>query len=124
MKTKDGDWALTDDDSCQYVKKLDENTLSLIEMCIISINPDRYEVYADTINVQEHLEGAEQRLKEIIHGYGYLDYPDVVEKYGEEAAQVVAECIFEHYGSFCTGSLYIGSEDECADYIRKYVSEH
>lgn len=123
MKNDTGEWVLTDDDSYQFVRHEGEKTYSLIEMGLASRDPDLFEVYADTIDVQDYLDNKNDELRDILSGFGYADYSKLVEGYGCAAEQVAAECIFEHYGSFQAFSLFSGPEDECRSYIGQHVTE-
>lgn len=131
-------WILTDDDAQQYVKEISTeeipHTFKLIEMCLFSRNPDEYEVYTDAICVDDYLETMRGELKEILHSYSYyLDDEDEEDEnerstsiwnYKEEAYQIMAECIFEYYGAFQTNERFIGSYQECCNFIQKWITEN
>lgn len=114
-------WILTDDDSCQYVRKNSNTEYSLIEMGLISREPDLYEVYTDTIDIQDYFDSMESELINIIDGFGYKSIEHVQRHYGDEANQVMCECIFEHYGSFQANERFRGTENECIQFIEKFV---
>lgn len=119
---KINNWSLIDDDSFQYVKYISKNNYSLIEMCFI--NPDNmtYEVYTDKIDVDDYLEYSRDEVIGILNAFGYEDIDDLIAKM-EDASQIIAECIFEYYGSFEANRIFIGSEGECRSFISKYIKE-
>lgn len=120
MNSKVSNWVLTDDDSRQHVKRINDWTYSLIEMCLIARNPDQFQVYADTID----LRNSEDIMSAVLDGFGYTGYFDVVSKYNnDDAPQIVAECIFESYGSFRAEVQFVGSEEECIGYIDNYIKQ-
>lgn len=114
------EWILTDDDSYQHVRIIDSETFELIELCIISHVPDLYEVYTDTIRLSYC---PDKEINDILNGFGYSSPLQVREQYGAEANQVIAECVFEHYGSFAIEPLATGLYYEAArDFISEYIS--
>lgn len=119
---KINNWSLIDDDSFQYVKFISEDNYSLIEMCLI--NPDNmtYEVYTNEIDVNGYLECNRGEVIGILNAFGYEDIDDLIDK-AEDASQIIAECIFEYYGSFEANRIFIGSEGECRSFISKYIKE-
>ena len=120
MKNNTSGWILTDDDSRQHVKRINDWTYSLIEMCLISRNPDQFQVYTDTIDLRND----EGIMSTVLDGFGYAGYFDVVSKYNnDDAPQIVAECIFESYGSFRAEVQFVGSEEECIEYIDNYIKQ-
>lgn len=127
-------WGLTDDDSQQYVKEISSeespHTFELIEIGLINPEDEIYQIYTNSICVEDYLETARGELKEIINSYGYyLDDEDnydgfCIWNYKEEAYQVMAECIFEYYGSFEAEQLFIGAEKECIDFVQNYIKNN
>lgn len=113
------EWKLTDDDSCQHVKKINDSTFELIEMGRIS--PSRFEVYTDTICLDDF---SDAETREIISGFGYKTVEEIKKCYGGEANQVIAECIFEHYSSFALEPLATGlSYEDAYDFIKEYTGK-
>ena len=123
MKNESSSWVLTDDDSRQHVKRINDWTYSLIEMGLISRNPDQFEVYTDTIDLQDDVDLMSSEITGILDGFGYVGYFDVAYQYGQDAPQIVAECIFESYGSFRADVQFVGSEEECIEYIDQYIKQ-
>lgn len=118
---KKHEWILIDDDSYQHVRKIDAETFDLIELCIIAHDPDRFEVYTDTIRLSDY---PDQEITEIINGFGYSSIRQIMDEYGDEGNQVITECIFEHYGSFAVQPLVTGlSYENARDFISKYISK-
>ena len=121
-------WILTDDDSYQYVKKIDEDKFELIEMCLSNPETEEYLVYTDEIDVDEYLEINRGELIEILEGYyDAEDEEDVIQfvmNHIESPSQIMAECIFEYYGAFQAYTLFKGSEEKCRQYIENYIKNH
>ena len=115
-------WVLTDDDSQQYVKRTSKFEFDLIEMSLIRHDPDRFEVYSTNIDVAEWFDDDHRTDLEIIIGaYSYNSIDEMKKQYGEKYLQVIAECVFEYYGSLMADKLFEGSEEECEEYIKKFV---
>lgn len=136
---KINEWILTDNDSMQHVRCIvhshdypEQNDYEIIEMGLINPEENLYEVYIDTICVDDYLECMRSELSSILASYGYGDKEEdcaiiidrMMEEYEKEVFQVVCECIFEYYGSFQALELFHGKEKECIDFIEKYVSEN
>ena len=113
-------WILTDDDSQQYVRHEHDFVFSLIEMGLVNPDTGEHEVYTDTIDVDDYLETMREELTNILNSFGYDSIEDVEAKY-YDSPQVMAECIFEYYGSFKADVKFTGTENECTKYIQEYV---
>jgi hypothetical protein len=115
-------WILTDDGSQQYVWKIGEDKFCLIDTELSSFRSDddaTYDVFTDTVCIQDY---PLDEIKTILRTYSYDGIEDVEAQYGEMANQIIAECIFEHYGTFGIEPLFTGPLDECKKYIEEYVS--
>ena len=132
-------WVCVDADSCQYVKcsfKSDEvgeyNHYKLIQMDLINPDTKKYEVYFDTLCVDDYLDYMRSELSIILASYGYGDDEEdcaeiierMMEEYGDDVFQVVCECIFEYYGSFQAEVLFTGSEQDCIKFIENYCKNN
>ena len=133
-------WVCVDADSCQYVKcsfKSEEggeyNHYKLIQMDLINPDTKKYEVYFDTLCVDDYLDYMRSELSIILASYGYSDDDEedcaeiierMMEEYGDDVFQVVCECIFEYYGSFQAEVLFIGSEQDCIKFIENYCKNN
>ena len=132
-------WVCVDADSCQYVKcslKSEEggeyNHYKLIQMDLINPDTQEYEVYFDTICVEDYLDSMRGELSLILSSYGYgdseEDCTEIIERmtkeYEDDVFQVVCECIFEWYGSFQAEVLFIGSEQDCIKFIENYCKNN
>jgi hypothetical protein len=122
----ESDWILTDDDCAQYAKKLSDTQYHLIQMTSLSPEKDHKAVCSDVITLTDYLDdtgAADAELKSILAAYDYDGVQDVESQYGEMAAQVMCECIFE---SLCTGLgadiRFVGTRDECKKYITEVIS--
>ena len=132
-------WVCVDADSCQYVKcsfKSEEegeyNHYKLIQMDLINPDTQEYEVYFDTICVEDYLDSMRSELSMVLSSYGYgedeEDCTEIVERmmeeYRDDVFQVVRECIFEYYGSFQAEVLFTGSEQDCIKFIENYCENN
>ena len=133
-------WVCVDADSCQYVKcsfKSEEggeyNHYKLIQMDLINPDTKKYEVYFDTLCVDDYLDYMRSELSIILASYGYSDDDEedcaeiierMIEEYGDDVFQVVCECIFEYYGSFQAEVLFTGSEQDCIKFIENYCKNN
>ena len=133
-------WVCVDADSCQYVKcsfKSEEggeyNHYKLIQMDLINPDTKKYEVYFDTLCVDDYLDYMRSELSIILASYGYSDDDEedcaeiierMMEEYGDDVFQVVCECIFEYYGSFQAEVLFTGSEQDCIKFIENYCENN
>lgn len=119
-----GGWTLIDDSCLQYVRRLSPRSFELIEYG--RYGPEgQYEVYTDTICLQDY-EAAE--IQNIIKGFGYSGISDLRDAYHgsyDTANQVIAECIFEHFGSFSAISLCVDvDENEARKAVMEFVSRN
>ena len=132
-------WVCVDADSCQYVKcsfKSEEggeyNHYKLIQMDLINPDTQEYEVYFDTLCVEDYLDSMRGELSLILSSYGYGDSEEdcteiierMMEEYEDNVFQVVCECIFEWYGSFQAEVLFTGSEQDCIKFIENYCKNN
>ena len=132
-------WVCVDADSCQYVKcsfKSEEggeyNHYKLIQMDLINPDTKKYEVYFDTLCVNDYLDYMRSELSLILSSYGYGDSEEdcteiierMMEEYEDNVFQVVCECIFEYYGSFQAEVLFTGSEQDCIKFIENYCKNN
>ena len=117
-------WIMTDDDSFQHVRYLKNNTYELIEMCLVQHDPEKYEVYTDTICVSDYLDNDDMRkeLEDILYGFGYSGIQHLRNEYCKDSEQIMAECIFEYYGSFQARQEIIDVKSQCIKYIQKFIT--
>ena len=118
-------WVLTDDDSCQYVKKINEDEFQLIEMSLINPETEEFIVYTDEIDVDAYLEQNRGETEEILNSFGYGEnnissIEEVINKYSN-ASQIIAECIFEYYSDFQAYTIFKGREEQCRRFIENYT---
>jgi hypothetical protein len=119
-------WKLTDDASCQYIKRLESNILyELVEILYDNPGQELYGVYTDKVNVDYYIKNLKDELKHILNIFGYESVDEVRNEYRNhyKANQIIAECIFEHYGSFQAESIFTGTEEECATFIKDYIKK-
>ena len=118
-------WVLTDDDSCQYVKKINEDEFKLIEMSLINPETEEFIVYTDEIDVDAYLEQNRGEVREILEAYyeaeGEEDVIQFVLNHIDSPSQIIAECIFEYYSSFQAEVIFKGSEEQCRRFIENYT---
>ena len=123
MDFKKKDWILTDDSCLQHVRQNGPDEFSLIELklCLPMIL-QMYEVYEDTINMQDYFNDMADELLMILGFFGYKSIEEVRNEYGESANQIMAECVFEHYGSFQANRLMAGTREEAEKAIRDFIA--
>ena len=94
-----GGWMLTDDSCMQYVRRHGPLEFELIEYSMVSQDGPLYEVYTDRVHLPDY---DQLEVEDILNGFGYGSVEEVYALYPsrDEANQVIAESIFEHYGSF------------------------
>ncbi len=118
-------WVLTDDDSCQYVKKINEDEFQLIEMSLVNPETEEFIVYTDEIDVDAYLEQNRGEIEEILRTFGYgYEYNSGIEEVMNiysSASQIIAECIFEYYNYFQAEVIFKGSEEQCRRFIENYT---
>lgn len=114
-------WVCGDPDSAQYLRKL-ENKPTCWE-CVEMRGPypefntskgpvpGKYGVVHTVVDLNDY---SEEEVLDYIRGYGYDSREYVVEQYGDQAEQVIVECIFE-----CLDDdfVFTGSEAECEAFI-------
>lgn len=92
MKECNG-WHLTDDDSKQYVKKVNSETFKCIELRPVGdYDQDTYSVYSLTVYLEYY---SLEEQESYFEPYGYDTVADIQSAYGCASNQVIAECIFE-----------------------------
>ena len=80
--------------------------------------------YLSQFDISDYFELLEDELTGILNGFGYPGIEDVKKEYGSEANQVMAECVFEHYGSFQANKRFEGSMNDCESFIKHYIAEN
>lgn len=114
-------WILTDDDSCQHVRKSNDSTFEVID--IYENGDGRYAVLFGQVVLDVPNLDAPAFFDEYIKPYGYSSMAEVQEIYGEAASQIVAECVFET-DPFSFGAIVCeGTFEECSAYITAFVRE-
>jgi len=110
---QESDWILTDDSSCQHVRKTGEHVYELIQMNVVNPNLDLYAVYTDTIFLEDY---KESEIAGILEPFGYSSIWDMYMNYAEKTGQIVAECVFE--------SRCVYAEEPFATDLAKDEAEH
>ena len=118
------EWIMTDNDSMQHAKKLSDSKFELVEMGLANPVQKTYQVYTATIDVSKYTGAKLLELLTILGSYSYTSVIDVKERYGEAANQIIAECIFEYYGTSDAEILFEGSEDDCVGFIENFVAQN
>lgn len=120
MKECNG-FKLTDDDSKQYIKKINSDTFKCIELRPVGdYDQDTHCAYFSTIHLEYYTQEEQEYYFE---PYGYKTAQDVIDNYGEDAAQVIAECIFESL-PLCEYDYYQEFENRelAEEFIEKVIS--
>lgn len=87
-------WVLTDLDTNQYCKQLNETTFLYKEDRVVNPETGEAEVYESEININEY---SSEQIKEAVTPFGY-DYLEnnLLEGFSkEESIMLIAECLFE-----------------------------
>jgi len=117
-----GGWSLTDDDCMQYVRRCNAMEFELIQYSSVSAEEPLYEVFTDIICLRDY---DITEIENILKGFGYESVDDVIAAYRnmDEANQVIAECIFEHFGSHVVEPMCRGvSKDMAEKAILYYIT--
>ena len=82
------EWIRTDD--YQWCRKIDSVHYDLIEVRLFS--PDNYVVVTGEIDLYDYIE---DDVLDIVQGYGYESFDEINKQYGDDAGQIICECVFE-----------------------------
>jgi len=116
-------WVMTDDDSFQHVRNVDNDVFELVEIGITNPDTGEHEVYTATVDVGKALSDDEiAATLGTLSSFSYKSVEAVREQYGVEVNQVIAECIFE-VAAGTHNTVFSGSEDECRKYIQRFVND-
>ena len=116
------DWILTDDSSCQHVRKIDDHTYELIQMGLINPDKDLYAVYSDTVYLDDY---QEEEIAKILEPFGYSSIWDMYMNYAEKTGQIVAECVFESRCGFADEPFATGlAKDEAEHLVFRFVRQN
>lgn len=130
-------WICSDPDCYQYVKKLSKYKYELVQIVDVSYDDETsYYLCYDVIDIEQYLTYDLNCLMNILSSYGYSEFKqhnhtikdwekslqNLKAEYGEDALQIVAECLFEVKPSFST-KIGEGSEEECIEQLKLIISE-
>ena len=121
MKEING-WILTDPDCYQYGKKLGDRSWWYIELREVGdFDSPFYWVYATQIDLEYY---TDDEVSDYITGY-YDDVEQIREIYGENANQIIAECIFECISAAeHTFVKEMKFEADAIDFIHKFIENN
>lgn len=121
-------WFCTDGDNLQYCKENENGTFNFIEKVWLDTcegdegYPDEnYIVKTGFVDLYDYTEFEKECATSSYYGDCSLDY--IYQIYGNDADQIIAECIFE---DMCDGSAWTSefmTEKEADKYIRDYISK-
>lgn len=114
-------WLCIDPDSSQHVFQHTKTCFSLIEMALINPDTKEFEVYAGEVDVDAYAKKAPAALLSILDAYGYEGIAYVQRKYPDNPEMVIAECIFEYWGSTRFHQIFTGSKAACCAFIQRYI---
>lgn len=118
-----GGWKLADENCLQYVRRHGPRTYELIQYA--ACGPDGlYEVYTDILCLDDYDADETDR---VLRGFGYAGIQQVRDDYVfyDAANQVIAECLYEWYGSQAVESLCTGvTEEEAVRAVLKFILEN
>lgn len=140
-------WELTDDDSLQYLKKINPMEYECIQLAPYPTDDlcseedegiEYFQVCQANIDVMYYAKYKAKTLMNILASYNYCDYPtddrfityddinkiiaNILEEYGEKGYQLIAECAFEDI-PFYDISIFKGTEEECIGFIETYCEK-
>ena len=143
-KSEINGWILTDDDNLQYIKKESIYEFECIQMApyptddlISDEDEDKeyYQVCQANIDIMYYIKCRTKDFINTLASYDYCDWPDdenyltredgikvlnaMYEEYGEQAYQLIAECLFEDI-PFYDIRIYKGVEEKCIAFIENY----
>lgn len=111
------EWICTDPDCCQYCKKIDDWTYSLVE---IRDYGDSAYVCRDIIDLQTY---TIDEMREYVKSY-YASMETIVACYGfKKAFQIIAECIFESLNINEVSCIKQDSYEAAKDYIKALTEQ-
>lgn len=88
------EWIRTDDN--QAVRKINNNSFEVVEVIMVApLNAkgiDHFGISQQIVNIDDY---SEENVLDYISSFGYDSIEEVKENYGEEASQIIAECIAE-----------------------------
>lgn len=121
MRERNG-WILTDIDCYQYCKKLNDTCYWYIELREVGdFESPFYWVYATQIDLEYY---TDDEVLDYITGY-YDDVEQIREIYGEDANQIIAECIFECISAAeHTFVKEMKFEADAIDFIHKFIENN
>lgn len=121
MKECNG-WILTDPDCYQYCKKLSDNRYWYIELREVGdFSSPFYWVYATQIDLEFY---TDDEITDYITGY-YDDIEQIRKIYGNEANQIISECIFECLPAIeHTFVKEMKFESDVVDFIHKFIENN
>ena len=110
----DTEWICTDG-GIQWVKPLGNREFYLIE--IREMPEGDYEIVTGIFNVAEYDDEADNLLR----SYGYKGITDVIEQYGDESDQIIAECAFEQTSDMELTTFRAKTEEEALAVAEEYM---
>ena len=147
-KPEINDWELIDDDSLQYLKKVNPMEYECIQLAPyptedLSSEEDEgieyFQVCQANIDIMYYAKYNTKNFINTLAGYDYCDYPsddrfvtyddankiiaNIIEEYGEKGYQLIAECIFEDI-PFFEISIFNGTEEDCISFIKSYCEKY
>lgn len=121
-----GKFELTDNDCLQYVMALNEKDFICIQMDEIPLEEDNssYIVRLQEISLEDYESEGSGSIEDYITGY-YESVDAVFQQYGDEANQIIAECIFEQQSeSDADFAVSVNSEAAANAEIQRLVREY
>ena len=110
-------WICADSDSCQYVADLGDSVYEFYEVIALTHDDgdDCFAVVHGHVHLMEYLMD-EESIAKILQMYEYDSIRDVMNEYGVDWRQIIAECIFETHAREYR-HVIVGTFEFCAGYI-------
>lgn len=136
MIKENNGWFCTDPECMQYCKKINEEVFRFIQAVWLDTcgddtkaenakdDSDNYAVCANVIDLDPELYD-EGDFEDYISSYGYNSIAFLRKEYGDDADQILAECIFETECLYDHSSIAgVVSWDDAEQIIQKYIDEN
>jgi hypothetical protein len=106
-------WIRTD--GTQFIKKINNTTFEVVE--VVGADVCGFKISQQTIDIEDL---TEEDIQDVITGFGYESIDDVKNIYGDDYAQIIAECEAETNWN-TIDNLNFDTEDEAIIYIENNI---
>lgn len=121
-----GEWFCTDSDCMQHCKEHGNEKFSFVEIVWLDTTrgnegyPDKeYTVKSAYIDLNDY---DKKERENAVSGY-YPSLDAVYVEYGDEAEQIIAECIFEEMTDGSATTYGMMTREEAEEFVKNYIKE-